>query len=194
MERILSNLVSNWASFKSPSYRLTLRARERAGILGSPSWFARWCRHQQVEISLSPSLNFGVPHRILINSCLLKPFSQNVASRVVVTIQYRTAAANIGSGWQRFLNKITTIWTVLGSILRHTSNHCFTVYLNKVLQALSKLWPRCITNRFSKLVVLNHILHLKLDLGYKIARFHRSQRRLDGKVFTLPADLQVLSS
>jgi hypothetical protein len=44
------------------------------------------------------------------------------------------------------------------------------------------------------LVVLNHIPHLKLDLGYKIARFHRAQRRLDGEVFTLPADLQMFSS
>jgi hypothetical protein len=43
-------------------------------------------------------------------------------------------------------------------------------------------------------MVFNHVSHLKIDLGYKIARFYRAQRRLNGEVFTLPADFQVFSS
>ena len=43
-------------------------------------------------------------------------------------------------------------------------------------------------------MVLNHIPHLKVDLGQKIARFYRAGRRLYGEVFALPADFQMLSS
>ena len=43
-------------------------------------------------------------------------------------------------------------------------------------------------------MVLNHIPHLKIDLGYKIAKFYRAGRRLNGEVFTLPADMKVFSS
>ena len=58
----------------------------------------------------------------------------------------------------------------------------------------SKLIPPCITNWFGKLVVLNHILHLKVFVGHKIARFYRAGRRLNGEVFALPADIKVFSS
>ena len=58
----------------------------------------------------------------------------------------------------------------------------------------SKLIPRCIANWFGKLVIFNHIPHLKVDLGYKIAKYYRAGRRLYGEVFRLPTDLQVFSS
>jgi hypothetical protein len=54
---------------------------------------------------------------------------------------------------------------------------------------LSKLIPSCIANRFSKFMVFHHVSHLKVFVGYEIARFHYVQRRLDGEVFTLPANL-----
>ena len=40
-------------------------------------------------------------------------------------------------------------------------------------------------------MVFHHISHLKVFVGYKIARFHRAGRRLNGEVFALPTDLQV---
>ena len=43
-------------------------------------------------------------------------------------------------------------------------------------------------------MVFHHIFDLKLDLGYKIVRFYRAQRRFYGEVFTLPRDFQVFSS
>ena len=91
----------------------------------------------------------------------------------------------MSSNWQRFFNSIATDWAILRSVLRCDSDDCFTVHFPKVLQPLSKLIPSCVTNWFGK-VVLNHILHLKLDLGYKIARFYRAQRRLYGEVLEFP--------
>jgi hypothetical protein len=43
-------------------------------------------------------------------------------------------------------------------------------------------------------MVFHHIPHLKVDLGYKIARFYYAGRRLNGEVFALPADFQVFPS
>ena len=43
-------------------------------------------------------------------------------------------------------------------------------------------------------MVFDHIFNLKVFVGYEIARFHRAGRRLYGEVFTLPTNLQVLSS
>jgi hypothetical protein len=37
-------------------------------------------------------------------------------------------------------------------------------------------------------MVFDQVLDLKFDLGYKIVRFYRAGRRLNGEVFTLPAD------
>jgi hypothetical protein len=56
-----------------------------------------------------------------------------------------------------------------GSVLRGDSNYCFTVYFPKILQPEEQIDPTLIANRFGKLVVLNHILHLKVNLGHKIA-------------------------
>ena len=43
-------------------------------------------------------------------------------------------------------------------------------------------------------MVLYHVPHLKVDLGYKIPRFYNAGRRLNGEVFALPTDFQVFSS
>jgi hypothetical protein len=82
----------------------------------------------------------------------------------------------------------------LGKYTQAQQQSLFYRILGQSIATIEQTVTRCITNRFSKLVVLNHVPHLKLDKGYKIVRFHRAGRRLDGEVFTLPADLQVLSS
>jgi hypothetical protein len=43
-------------------------------------------------------------------------------------------------------------------------------------------------------MVFPHIPHLKVFIGYKIARFYYAGRRLNGEVFALPADFQVFPS
>ncbi len=62
------------------------------------------------------------------------------------------------------------------------------------MQPLGKLRPSRITNAFSKFVVLHHVFHLQVFIGNEIAGFHYAQCRLNGKVFTLPTDLEVFSS
>jgi hypothetical protein len=59
---------------------------------------------------------------------------------------------------------------------------------------LGKLRPRRITNTFGKFMILDHVQHKQIFIGNEIARFHYAQCRFDGKVFTLPTDLEVLSS
>ena len=43
-------------------------------------------------------------------------------------------------------------------------------------------------------MVFYHVPHLKVFVDYKIARFYYVQRRLNGEVFTLPANLQMFLS
>lgn len=95
---------------------------------------------------------------------------------------------------QRLLDDFPTVRAILAGVVRWHSNCCYPKHLAEIFQPTAEVRPRRIRNRFEELGIFNHVSHLQVLIGNQVVRLDYAPCQLHGKVFTLPAYLEVLST
>jgi hypothetical protein len=98
----------------------------------------------------------------------------------------------MSSRTQRLFNFFPTVRAVGTGVVGWNSNRRHSKHLVKIFQPLAKSRPRGIRNGFSQLSVSDLVPHHQVLIGNQVVRPDNASCQFHGKIFTLPAYLEVL--
>jgi len=98
----------------------------------------------------------------------------------------------MSSRTQRLFNFFPTVRAVGTGVVGWNSNRRHSKHLAKIFQPLAESRPRGIRNGFSQLSVSDHVPHHQVLIGNQVVRPDNASCQFHGKIFTLPAYLEVL--
>jgi hypothetical protein len=97
----------------------------------------------------------------------------------------------MSSSRKRFLHYFAATRAVLTGILRGNGNCRHSEYFAKILYPAAKIAPCCITNRFSQVMILDHVANLQVFQHHEVVRLHHAPCSLYCKVSTLALYFQM---
>jgi hypothetical protein len=95
---------------------------------------------------------------------------------------------------ERFLDNFTAARAVLTGVVGRNSNRRHPIHFAKILYPAPKFAPRCITNRFGQVMILDHVTNLQVFQHHEVVRLHYAPCRFNGKVSTLALHFQMRST
>lgn len=102
-----------------------------------------------------------------------------------------TMETNMSPSRERFLDNFPTVRAILARVLRRNRDCCHTVHFAEILHLTAKLTPGCITNRFSQVVILDHVTNLQVFQHHEVIRLHYAPCSFSCKVSTLALHFQM---